>query len=264
MSQSLKLTQRLVLFICLIVVSAHTAFAQDGTVQNEGSYVPFGPGEKMVFSIGYGVINAGEATIEILGLTEYQGKTCYHIQSKANSNQFFSSIYKVRDKIVSYMDVEDLSSRYFYKRLREGDYRKSVEISFDHEHEVAHYANGNDYPTKQGVLDVLAAGYYVRTLDLVEGSVHDVPAHSSRKTYDLKVYIHGKKTVKVEAGTFECFVVEPIMQGEGLFKHEGKLTIYLSDDEYRVPVLVETKVPVGSIKVELKEFHPGIPLNKGQ
>jgi len=75
----------------------------------------------------------------------------------------------------------------------------------------------------------------------------------------LKVYVHGKKTVQVPAGTFECFVVEPIMQGEGLFKHEGKLTIYLSDDQYRVPVLVKTKVPVGSIKVELKEFYPGIP-----
>ena len=52
------------------------------------------------------------------------------------------------------------------------------------------------------------------------------------------------------------------MQGEGLFKHEGKLTIYLSDDEYRVPVLVKTKVPVGSIDVELKEFFPGRPIQQ--
>jgi len=132
--------------------------------------------------------------------------------------------------------------------------------NLDQDAEIAHYADGNDYPTKYGVLDVLASGYFVRTLDLIPGSVYDVPAHSSRKTYDMKVHFRGKETITVEAGTFDCFVVEPIMQGEGLFKHEGKLTIFLSDDEYRVPVLVKTKVPVGSINVELKEFHPGRPI----
>ncbi len=249
-------------FGLLFLLVPNVAVAQNSKSQNKQPNVVFGPGEKMVFSLGYGMVTAGEAVVQIIGLTEYQGRTCYHIQSKANSNQFFSSIYKVRDKIVSYMDVEDLFSRYFYKRLREGDYRKTVEISFDHENEVAHYANGTDYPISRGVLDVLAAGYFLRTLDLVEGSVYDLPTHSSRKTYNLKVYIRGKKTVKVEAGTFDCFVVEPIMQGEGLFKHEGKLTIYLSDDQYRVPVLVKAKVPVGSIKVELKEFYPGRPIQQ--
>ncbi len=251
----------ILIFSVLFLVSRPAAvLAQESESKISAAAVPFGPGEKMVFSIGYGVIDAGESIVEIIGLTEYQGKTCYQIQSKANSNRFFSSIYKVRDKIISYMDVETLYSRYFYKRLREGDYKKSVEISFDHENEIAHYANGNEYPTTFGVQDVLSAGYFVRTLDLESDTVFDVPAHSSRKTYDLKVFIRGKEEVTVPAGTFNCFVVEPVMQGEGLFKHEGKLTIYLSDDKYRVPVMVKTKVPVGSITVELKEFYPGQPL----
>ena len=248
------------LFVALVYLPAS---GQSGTAEINAAPVVFGPGEKMVFSIGYGVVDAGEAIVEIIGLTEYQGNTCYQIQSKANSNRFFSSVYKVRDKIISYMDVETLYSRYFYKRLREGDYKKSVEISFDHENEVAKYADGNNYPTTFGVQDVLSAGYFVRTLDLENNTVFDFPAHSSRKTYDLKVFVRGKEKIEVEAGTFECFVVEPVMQGEGLFKHEGKLTIYLSDDKYRVPILINTKVPVGSITVELKEFHPGRPLNPG-
>ena len=249
------------LFMVLALgVNHFPAQAQEATDSFKAAAVVFGPGEKMVFSIGYGVVDAGEATVEIVGLTEYQGKTCYQIQSKANSNRFFSSIYRVRDKIISYMDVETLYSRSFYKRLREGDYKTSVEVSFDHEQDMARYANGKNYPAKFGVQDVLSAGYYVRTLDIENESVFDIPAHSSRKTYDLKVYVRGKEEITVAAGTFNCFVVEPIMQGEGLFKHEGKLTIYLSDDKYRLPVMVKTKVPVGSITIELKEFHPGRPL----
>ena len=132
----------------LFILQAFSSLLVPGVasgLNDEIASVPFGPGEKMVFSIGYGVVDAGEAIVEIIGLTEYQGKNCYQIQSKANSNRFFSSIYRVRDKIVSYMDVETLYSRYFYKRLREGDYKKSVEISFDHEEALARYANGNDY-----------------------------------------------------------------------------------------------------------------------
>jgi uncharacterized protein DUF3108 len=222
--------------------------------------VHFGPGEKMVFNITYGIVVAGEATLEIAGVTEYQGHTCYNIESKTMSNRFFSSIYKVRDKIVSYIDADKLYSRYFYKRLREGDYKKNVEISFDHEAQLARYSNGKEYPTVAGVQDVLSAFYYVRSLDLVPGAEYLVPAHSSRKTYDLKVLVHGRERVKVPAGEWDCLVVEPIIEGEGLFKHEGRLTLYLTDDQNKIPVLIKTKVPVGTIDVELKEYRPGHPL----
>jgi hypothetical protein len=221
----------------------------------------YGPGELLVFSIGYGLVNAGDATLEVVEIIDFQGRPCYVIESKANSNRFFSSFYKVRDRILSYIDTETLYSRYFYKRLREGDYKKNVEVVFDHDREVARYADGPELPIARGVQDVLSAFYYVRNLDLAPGRSFTVPAHDSRKTYELKVLIHGKERVTVEAGTFDCFVVEPIIEGEGLFKHEGKLTLYISDDKFRIPVMIKTKVPVGSIDVELKEFRPGAPLN---
>lgn len=224
------------------------------------SAIHFGPGEKLVFSIGYGVVSAGEGILEVVGITDYQGHPCYNIQSKTNSNRFFSSVYKVRDKIISYIDTEGLFSRYFYKRLREGDYKKTVEISFDHEAGLARYSNGAEYEIQPGVQDVLSAFYFVRTLDLKVGEVYYVPAHSSRKTYDLRVIVHRKETVSVEAGTWDCFVVEPVIEGEGLFKHEGKLTLYISDDQYHIPVLMKAKVTVGSVEVALKEFRPGHPL----
>jgi hypothetical protein len=220
----------------------------------------YGPGEKMVFSISYGVVDAGEGVLEVLGTTEFEGRTCYNIRSKATSNRFFSNIYKVRDKIISYIDVETHASRYFYKRLREGDYKKTVEVTFDHEAETARYSNGKEYPITAGVQDVLSAFYFVRNLELEQGKVYLVPAHSSRKSYDLKVIVHGMEEVETAAGKWNCFVVEPIILGEGLFKHEGKLTLYITDNEYRVPALIKTKVPVGSIDISLKEYHPGTPL----
>jgi len=219
----------------------------------------YGPGERMVFEISYGPVTAGEGTLEVVGTVEHGGRTCYHVESTANSNRFFSSIYKVRDKIVTYIDTVDFSSAYFYKRLREGDYKKTLEISFDRERGVAKYGDGHEMPVPAGVQDELSAFYFVRNLDLEVGRDLVLPAHTSRRNYDMKVVVHRRETVTVPAGRFDCFVVEPVLEGEGLFKHEGRITLYISADARRVPVLMKTKVPVGTIDVALKEYRAGQP-----
>ncbi|HPF70058.1 MAG TPA: DUF3108 domain-containing protein [Candidatus Krumholzibacteria bacterium] len=217
----------------------------------------YGPGEKMTFSIDYGIINAGDGTLEVMDVAEFAGRPVYRVESKANSNRFFSSVYKVRDKVQTYIDIEHQHSLYFSKRLREGDYKKTVEVTFDQQAGKVRFADGKVQDTVPGVQDVLSAFFYVRNLDLAPGKVYSVPAHSSKKTYDLKVIVHGRERVEVKAGAFDCFVVEPVIEGDGLFKHEGKLTMYITDDARRIPVLIKTKVPVGSIDVQLTEYRPG-------
>ena len=223
---------------------------------------PFGVGERLVFSINYGKINAGEGALEVVGMVEFQGHTCYRIESTASSNRFFSGFYRVRDKVISYIDEEELFSRYFMKRLREGTYRKTVEIEFDHEAGKALYRDGREFDIDPGIHDVLSAFYFVRTLDLEVGRDVFLSAHSSRENYDMRVIVHSRETVVTDLGEFECFVIQPVMVGEGLFKHEGDLMIYLTADERRLPVLMKTKLPVGSISVKLREFELA-PLSGG-
>jgi hypothetical protein len=225
---------------------------------------PFGPGERLVFSIDYGLINGGEGVLSVVGMVEADGQECYHIESTALSNRFFSSFYKVRDKVTSYVDADSLFSRYFNKHLREGDYKKDEEVHFDHRRLKALYSQDREYDITYGVQDVLSAFYYVRTLDLEVG--HDVylAAHSSKKTYEMRVIVHRREVVKTDLGSFDCFVVQPIMLGEGLFKQEGDLVIYISADERRIPVLMKTKLPVGSITASLKEFTLAGPAGAGR
>ncbi len=222
--------------------------------------VPYGVGEQLVFSIDYGIVNAGEATMQVKGVVRSGKFPCYEIEAKTVSNRFFSAFYKVRDKVVSHVDCGGLFSRHFAKRLREGDYRKNIAIDFDHADGKARYADGRVFDTIAGVHDILSAFYFVRSLDLDSREPVFLRTHSSRKTYDLKVVVHGREEVEVPAGRFDCWVVEPLLQGEGLFKHEGKLTIWLTADERRIPVLMRTKVKVGAIDASLKEFTPGRPV----
>lgn len=251
--------RRPVLALVLVLLAAGTtavADAQDDAPRRL-AVPPFAVGEQLVFSIDYGLINAGEGVLEVAGMVDMDGHQCYRIESTARSNTFFSGIYRVRDKVVSYIDAEGMFSRYFMKRLREGTYRKIEEIEFDHEAGKARYHDGREFETPAGVHDVLSAFYYVRMLDLEVGQDVFLAAHSSRETYDLRVIVHRQEAVETDLGTFDCFVIQPIMMGEGLFKHEGDLMIYLTANERRIPVRMTTKLPVGHIEATLRSYTPG-------
>ena len=75
------------------------------------------------------------------------------------------------------------------------------------------------------------------------------------KVYPLDVIYKGKETVEVEAGTFDCIMVEPVIVEGGLFKTEGRIIIWLTDDELKIPVKVKTKILIGSIDAELAEYE---------
>ena len=70
----------------------------------------FGVGEKLTFEVKYGFISAGTAEMEVVRLVEFENRPCYQIVTKANSNSFFSSFYKVEDRVESIMDATGLFS----------------------------------------------------------------------------------------------------------------------------------------------------------
>jgi len=73
--------------------------------------------------------------------------------------------------------------------------------------------------------------------------------------YDLNVRYLGKERISVTAGTFDCIIVEPLVQEGGLFKSEGSIVVWLSDDKLRLPIKVKTKVVIGSIDAELTKYE---------
>ncbi len=218
----------------------------------------FGPGERLEFSVGYGIIKAGTAVMEIPEIVKLNGRKCYHIVSTAKSNKFFSVFFKVDDRVESFMDVHELYSHRYDKHLREGKFKADVSMIFDQENHLALYNDSQDtFSVPAYVQDVLSAFYYVRTQNLEVGRSIFVDNHTDRKNYPLEVKVLRKEKIEVPAGTFDCVVVEPILKASGIFKQKGKLTVWLTDDEVKMPVLMKSKVVIGSISTELTSYKLG-------
>ncbi|MCJ7507337.1 MAG: DUF3108 domain-containing protein [candidate division Zixibacteria bacterium] len=216
----------------------------------------FGAGERLVYSVGYGMIKAGEASLEVEDVTKLDGNKCFHIISTAKSNKFFSFFFNVDDRVESYMDVYGLFSLRFEKHLIEGKFRAEAYVQFDQKRSLA--ISGKDtISTSHYVQDALSVLYYARTQKLEVGKSISVDNYADRKNYLLEIKVHRKETVEVPAGKFDCIVVEPQLKGSTIFKHEGKLTVWLTDDEKKMPVLMKSKAFIGSVSASLKEYRLG-------
>jgi hypothetical protein len=222
------------------------------TVEN----IAFGVGEWLSFDIGYGFINAGTATMEVIDVIEFNDRPAYQLVTTANSNKFFSSFYPVRDRVESIFDAVGLFSWSFDKELREGKYRARRQYVFDQiGHSVVY--KGDTIEVAPYVQDALSVLYFIRTQDLAVGKSIYVENFTDGKNYPLEVKVHKKEKIKVKAGEFDCLVVEPLLKSAGIFKHEGKLKVWLTDDRLRLPVLMKSKVVVGSISAELTDYRIG-------
>jgi len=216
-------------------------------------------GEHLTFAIEYGFYNAGKATMSVLDKKEINGGICYHIQSTASSNKFISKFYKVRDKVNSYIDVDGLFSRRLEKNLREGRYKSERIVDFYHDRLIAlntreKYAFAE---ITMYVQDILSALYYLRTMDLQVGKTETIDVYADGKVYPLKIIIHKKEKITVPAGEFNCLKVEPILKYEGIFKQKGRLIVWFTDDNLKIPVKMTSKVIIGSIGSNLETYTLG-------
>lgn len=214
-------------------------------------------GESLRFSVQYGFIHAGSAWLEIPEVRQYDGHEVYVLRARAESNAFFSRFYKVRERIESYWDRHGLYSWRYVEDRREGKFHQQNDIVFDPRRNEAVYSDGRTFPVPARVQDALSAFYYFRTQALPLGGSIVFHYHASRKSQPLQVKVLGRERIETPAGTFSCVAVEPVLKAGGIFKNSGRLVIWVTDDERRMPVLMKSKVAIGSISVVLIEARAG-------
>ena len=234
-----------------------TVVRPEGDLPMAFGSLPYGLGEIATFEIGYGPIKAGSATIAVEETLTYFGQNVIHVQTRARSNRFFDAFFKVRDRASSYIDADSLFARYYFKSIREGGYERDVEIHFDQIDGIAYYPSGKQSAFEPTIHDILSAFFRVRTLPLGDGASFRLPAHGDDEVYDLRIDVVRREIRDTPFGRVPCVVVQPTLGDEGLFRSEGDLFVWFTDDERRVPVLMRATVPVGAIEARLVEYEPG-------
>jgi len=246
-------------YLLLLIVVSSFGFMFNGSnadfrkLENKS----FKVGEKLTFDVKYGFVTAGVAVMQIPAMKRISGREAFHITFEVNSVPTFDPFYKVRDRYETYLDSEGLFPWRFEQHIREGGYSRDFSAFFDQRRGKAKTTEGS-YDIPPYVNDIVSAFYLARTFDyskLKKGDKFNLKNFYKDKVYDLDVQYIGKERITVTAGTFDCVIVEPLVQEGGLFKSEGSILVWLTDDIIKLPVKVKSKIIIGSIDAELTKYE---------
>ena len=223
---------------------------------------PWMKGERLEYELSWGFVTAGYATLEVKPRKD--GKV--EFETYATANKTVNKFYPVHDTVYTLVHKRGLMTEVFRKSLHEGTFHNKSLIRFNRDDKkavlsdtvfkdpVKHYVkrSADTSVTIDGLEhSIMSAFYLVRTLPLKEGATSRFAAVSGKKRYELKVITHKRETIKTDLGSFKTVKVEPVLDGDGIFNSSGRIFIWFTDDEKRIPVLMQCEIKLGSIKATL-------------
>ena len=226
----------------------------------------FGRGEVIRYTVHYGLINGGEATVETAGSLERVGdRPCYKATVSGRTTGSFDFFLRIRDQWRAYIDTTSILPLRAQRDIAEKNYRKKETVDFDHFHNVAEVQNHNkDNPSRTTVkvasnsLELVSGFYYLRTINFDRMRVGDVvkmPGYFDGDNFMLEVTYKGREVVETKAGDVRTFKLVPKMPNNKLFRGENAISVYLSDDRNKIPVLFQAEMFVGTVKVDMVRYQ---------
>ena len=226
----------------------------------------FQKGERLVYSVYYNWqfvwIPAGEVVMDV-----NETETEYEVRVKGTTYESYDNFFRVRDYFYTKIDKKTLLPKNFVRIVEEGDYRLFDSISFDQNTMTAstfHGKNRNEIKTQNLKLnecmhDLVSILYSLRNTDVnsfKKGDKLPVKVLFDKEVYPIKVVYGGKSKAKKikNLGKYNALQVTPTMVAGAVFKDETKMDIWVSDDENKIPLLIESPLYIGSGKAVLKSY----------
>lgn len=219
-------------------------------------------GEWFKFRIHYGIVNAGYATLEVKDAVVNHRKV-FHVIGKGYTTGMSRFFFKVDDLYESYIDKETRNPYQFVRKIYEGGYTKNQEGFFN---QAASKILVKDYKNKtektlsipSNSQDILSTFYYLRnypTIDKLKvGESIAIDMFFDDETTKFKMRFIGRENISTKFGVVPTMVFRPLVQSGRVFKEQESLTVWISDDDNKLPLRIKASLAVGSIKADLDAF----------
>jgi len=246
-----KMKHTFLLFVLLIFFSS---WAQKDSA--------FTVGEWFKFRIHYGLVTAGYATLEVKEAVR-NNKKVYHTIGKGYTTGMTKMFFKVEDDYESFIDKTSGKPYQFIRKIDEGGYTKNQEGFFNQSNNtvlVKDYKNSTEkkFDVSENVQDIVSSFYYLRNhptinkLKVGESIIIDMFFDDEVVKFKLKFI--GRETLKTKFGKVPTMIFRPLVQSGRVFKEEESLTVWISDDDNKIPLRIKASLAVGSLKADLESF----------
>jgi Protein of unknown function (DUF3108) len=202
------------------------------------------------------VSNVANLRLQVAERRNFLGKTAWHLQAFAHTENPLRMVFELDDQFDSYSDAGSLASLQYEMHLSErGQKVDSVQRMTAIGREPAS-ANASQTRVLPGTRDPLGMMQFLRHLDW--SKTHEVrgPVYDGHKLYDVRASLAGgSQSVAVPAGTYATDKVEIRVFDDGVEMKDAHFFVYFAHDEARTPVLLEAEMPFASARVALKSIR---------
>lgn len=266
------------IIISLLVLTA--LVGQQALAQCKVDNKYFQAGEELTYDLYFkwGLVNTKAGTSTLKTTSEnYNGKSAYKMALSAVSTGMASKVFTINDTLSCYT-TKDLVPLAFHKNAKEGKdhtvenmtytYKPGGEIEV-HTKRVKNGEERFDEVIKYTscVYDMVSVVFYARTLDFSKMKVGDETRvdfiSGKRKTYMIIEYQGIEEMKANDDKKYSCIklVLSIMNANENTFEDkEEAMKVYITNDENRMPVRLDSKLNVGSTRAVLKSYkgnkHP--------
>ena len=207
--------------------------------------------EKFIYSTSFKFITVGEATIS----TSINDDNDLIINTLVASNKFLDKLYRVRDNIKLVVNSDDFSLKKIEKDIIEGKWEKHYVAEIDSNLNVI--TKDNIMENDKVLFDPISIIYSLRNKQLLTGEKYEYDILGINEIKGLVAEVKGTETIKVPAGKYKCIKVVPYSNsGDNIFKENGYMTAWFSNDDKKVPIKIELKTNIGNLVLKLKKIIP--------
>ena len=191
----------------------------------------------------------------------------YHLSAKGRTYPSYEWFFKVRDNYDTYIDKNSLLPTTAIRDVKEGGYSLYDKVTFDQERQKTVSLRGDnkektimrEFDVDACMHDILSIIYYTRNVDfnsLDEGQEFPIKIFMDKEVWPLKVRYKGKdpKTKVKGTGHFKTIRFSPEVIIGDVFTEDAEMNIWATDDDNKIPVLIESPVSVGSVKAVLSGY----------
>lgn len=247
--------KRLILFTTILFIIPYHIIAQ---------VISYKPGEKINYSIHYGLIQGGVASLELKTDT-FKGKKVWHSVLIGKTIGVADAVFKVKDIYESYIDPLTELPVFSIRNIKEGRYRKYNEVLFDHTTRPDSAILTSDltgvHITQPGIHDILSCFYYFRNhylpyhSEFKEGDLFTIITWFADELYPIRLRYMGTDEVRTKAGKIKCLKFNPVTEVGRLFKTEEDVTMWFSADKNFLPVRIRFNIFVGAFVCEITDYE---------
>lgn len=228
----------------------------------------FREGEELVYSLHYGFITGGEATLSLEEDT-LSGESLYHGRAIARTVGVADKLFNVKDIYESYFLKDTGLPVKAIRDIHEGNYKYYNEVTFNRDSNTVTSQKSGIHKMPENIMDMVSVLYFIRRLDYASfknGDAIKIDTYFGDELFPFEIRFRGTETVKTKLGKFRCYKFVPIVEPGRIFENEDDMTIWITKDENLIPVMISFNMIVGSIKCELIGYknlrHPISPPDK--